>query len=390
MTGNVTFEVCVDSAEAAVAAQEGGAEPRRAVQRPARGRPHADATGRWKVARARLQIQIMAMVRPRGGDFCYSDVEFAVMREDLLAAKALGADGIVFGLLRPDGTVDRERTRELVELARPLPVTFHRAFDMTRDPFEALDVLIALGVDRLLTSGPGTDSVLEGLDLIVELVKRAAGRMIVMPGGGITARNVARWRRPRREGTALRGLELREGRMEYRNPRVFMGGTLRPPEYAPRGDAARGGRRRDLGRRAPARLDELTSRQHRASDPLERLEQRRPRAAEVDPLEAGGLRPEHRAAVEVDPRRAQEELVERPLVHAQRAAVEEREVRAFRTDEAEHRQPLADEAFQQVDVPLEVLQQVVQPRGAIRYAASRPIVPNRLPIPRPEANSCAL
>jgi copper homeostasis protein CutC len=132
-------------------------------------------SGTLKVARGRLRIKIMAMVRPRGGDFCYSDVEFAVMREDLLAAKALGADGIVLGLLAPDGTVDRARTAELVALARPLPVTFHRAFDMTRDPFEALDALIDLGLDRVLTSGQ-EPSVVEGLPLISELVRRAAGR----------------------------------------------------------------------------------------------------------------------------------------------------------------------------------------------------------------------
>ncbi len=231
MTRDVTFEVCVDSAEAALAAQDGGADRVELCSDLLEGGLTA-TYGTLKVARERLHIKIMAMVRPRGGDFCYSDVEFAVMREDLLAAKSLGADGIVFGLLQPDGTIDRDRTRELVQLARPLPVTFHRAFDMTRDPFEALDVLIDLGVDRVLTSGQ-EPSVIEGLALLAELAKRAGTRIIVMPGGGITARNVARV-----VGEAgvkeihFASLEPREGRMEYRNPRVFMGGTLRPPEYA--------------------------------------------------------------------------------------------------------------------------------------------------------------
>jgi copper homeostasis protein len=231
MHPKVTFEVCVDSAEAAMAAEQGGAARVELCSDLLEG-GLTPTHGTLKVTCERLRIKIMAMVRPRGGDFCYSDVEFAVMREDLLAAKALGADGIVLGLLNPDGTIDRDRTRELIELARPLPVTFHRAFDMTRDPVEALDTLIALGVDRVLTSGQ-EPSVVEGLELITELVKRAAGRIIVMPGGGITDRNVARVvSEAGVKEVHFAALEPREGRMAYRNPRVFMGGTLRPPEYA--------------------------------------------------------------------------------------------------------------------------------------------------------------
>jgi copper homeostasis protein len=224
------FEVCVDSAEAAVAAQEGGADRVELCSDLLEG-GLTPSHGTMAVARQRLRIGIMAMVRPRGGDFCYSDTEFAVMREDLLAAKRLGTNGVVFGLLNPDGTIDRERTAELIALARPLPVTFHRAFDVSRDPSEALEALIDLGVDRVLTSGQ-EPSVLEGLDLIVALVKRAAGRIIVMPGGGITERTVGRIA-PVCGAMELHfaSLEPREGRMVYRNPRVFMGGTLRPPEY---------------------------------------------------------------------------------------------------------------------------------------------------------------
>jgi copper homeostasis protein len=228
---DLTFEVCVDSAEAAAAAQEGGAHRVELCSDLLEG-GLTPSHGTMRVARARLRIGIMAMVRPRGGDFCYSDIEFAVMREDLLAARELGADGVVFGLLNPDGTIDRDRTAELIALARPLPVTFHRAFDVSRDPFEALDTLIDLGVDRVLTSGQ-EPSVLEGLDLIAALVARAAGRVIVMPGGGITERTMARIAATSgaRE-LHFASLEPREGRMVHRNPRVFMGGTLRPPEYA--------------------------------------------------------------------------------------------------------------------------------------------------------------
>jgi copper homeostasis protein len=231
MAGELTVEVCVDSAEAAAAAEQGGANRVELCSDLLEG-GLTPSHGTMKVARERLRIKIMAMVRPRGGDFCYSDTEFAVMREDLLALKSLGADGIVLGLLRPDGTIDRDRTAELIALARPLPVTFHRAFDMTREPFEALDTLLSLGVDRILTSGQ-EPSVIEGLELITELVRRVAGRTIIMPGGGITARNVARV--AAESGVSelhFASLEPREGRMLYRNPRVFMGGTLRPPEYS--------------------------------------------------------------------------------------------------------------------------------------------------------------
>ena len=243
---SLIFEVCVDSAEAAMAAQEGGAHRVELCSDLLEG-GLTPSHGTIRVARERLRIAVMAMVRPRGGDFCYTGTEFAVMREDLLAAKAMGVDGVVFGLLNPDGTVDRERTAELIALARPLSVTFHRAFDVTRDPFEALDTLIALGVERVLTSGQ-EPSVLEGLDLIVELVRRAAGRIIVMPGGGITARNVGRISAACGASELhFASLEPREGRMRYRNPRVFMGGTLRPAEVLAGGDAPRVGGRRHRG-----------------------------------------------------------------------------------------------------------------------------------------------
>ncbi len=167
----------------------------------------------------------------RGGDFLFSDDEFAVMAADIETAKAEGADGVVIGQLTADGLIDVARTRELMALARPLAVTFHRAFDMTPDPFAALETLIDLGVDRVLTSGQEA-SVLEGLPLIAELVKRAGDRIIIMPGGGITARNVERIvaaAQPKEIHFAA--LEFEAGGMHFRRAHVFMGGELRPPEY---------------------------------------------------------------------------------------------------------------------------------------------------------------
>jgi copper homeostasis protein len=231
MKTDLTFEVCVDSIESAMAAQDGGADRVELCSDLLEG-GLTPSYGMLRVAHESLRIKIMAMVRPRGGDFCYSDPEFHVMQHDIEAAKKIGASGIVLGLLNPDGTIDVDRTRKLVETARPLPVTFHRAFDMTRDPGDALETLITLGVDRVLTSGQEA-SVIEGLEVIAELVKRAAGRIVVMPGGGITDRNVGKV-------VAATGVtevhfgggETVEGRMRFRNPRVFMGGTLRPPEYS--------------------------------------------------------------------------------------------------------------------------------------------------------------
>ncbi len=189
------------------------------------------SAGTIELARKHLAIGLNVMIRPRGGDFCYSDVEFEVMKRDLQVVRKLGANGVVIGLLKEDGTVDRERTRQLVEQARPLSVTFHRAFAMTRDPFQGLEDLLALGTDRVLTSGQ-ENSVLEGLELIAELVRRAGDPIVVMPGGGLTERNINKIiaQSGAREAHVVGTVGV-ESPMRYRNPRAFMGGELRPPEY---------------------------------------------------------------------------------------------------------------------------------------------------------------
>jgi copper homeostasis protein len=179
-----------------------------------------------------LGIPVNVIIRPRGGDFCYSDVEFEVMKRNIDLAVEAGANGVVIGILNADGTVDVKRTGALVERARPLSVTYHRAFDVSRDPYEALEALIALGIDRVLTSGQ-EPSVLEGLDLIVDLVRVAGERIVVMPGGGITERNIGKIV----AASGVREVHVAapvavESRMRYRNPHVYMGGELRPPEYS--------------------------------------------------------------------------------------------------------------------------------------------------------------
>lgn len=224
------FEICVDSVAGVRAAKEAGAHRVELCGDLLEGGT-TPSRGMIREARTIAGIGLHVIIRPRGGDFLYDDDEFAVMAADIDAAKDEGADGVVIGLLTADGAIDAARTRELAVRARPLAVTFHRAFDMTPDPFAALETLIGLGVERVLTSGQEA-SVLEGLPLIAELVRRAGDRIIVMPGGGITDRNVGRIvaeARPRELHFAA--LEPLHGAMRFRRSHVFMGGELRPPEF---------------------------------------------------------------------------------------------------------------------------------------------------------------
>src|SRR5690606_35596625 len=137
------------------------------------------SAGTIALARERLRIPLFVLVRPRGGDFLYDADEVDVMRRDIEVARSLGADGVVIGALTPDGRVDEQATRALIAAARPMRVTFHRAFDAVRDPREALETLVALGADRVLTAG-GAPSALEGADALRRLVAQAAGRLVVL------------------------------------------------------------------------------------------------------------------------------------------------------------------------------------------------------------------
>lgn len=223
------IEVCVDSVESAIASQQGGAERVELCDNLIEGGT-TPSDGAIALARARLQIKLHVIIRPRGGDFCYSDLEYEIMQHDIRRCKELSVDGVVIGILTPDGDIDIARSRALVELARPMAVTFHRAFDMARDPFQALEDVIVTGADRLLTSGQ-EPSVIEGIDLIAELVQRAGQRIIVMPGCG-TERNMRK--AVAQSGATefhVTGFGTVESPMRYRNPRIYMGGALYPPEY---------------------------------------------------------------------------------------------------------------------------------------------------------------
>jgi copper homeostasis protein len=224
------FEICVDSVAGVRAAKAAGADRVELCADLLEGGV-TPSRGMIRQARTITGIGLNVMIRPRGGDFLFDDDEFAAMRSDVETAKHEGADGAVIGLLTSAGEVDVARTRELIALARPLSITFHRAFDMTPEPFRALETLIELGVDRVLTSGQEA-SVLEGLPLIIELIERAADRVVVMPGGGITERNVDRIvSAARPHEIHFAALEPIASGMRFRRPHVFMGGELRPPEY---------------------------------------------------------------------------------------------------------------------------------------------------------------
>lgn len=146
--------------------------------------------GFLKKAREKVNIDLYPMIRPRGGDFLYSDDEFELMKKDVLLCKEIGCNGIVIGLLNADGTVDKKRSAALIDLAYPLGITFHRAFDRVRDGFEALETLIEIGCERVLTSGL-TPNVTEGAAMLTQLVKAADERIIIMPGSGVRSNNIA-------------------------------------------------------------------------------------------------------------------------------------------------------------------------------------------------------
>ena len=218
----VVVEVCVDSVASALAAERGGAARVELCSSLIEGGITPSA-GLIEMTRASVSLALHVMIRPRGGDFCYDLHEFEIMRRDLALTKQLGADGVVFGILNVEGNVDVSRTRELVELARPLAVTFHRAFDMTSDLSHALDDVCAAGADRLLTSG-GEPTSLQGQDKILQLVQQAQSRITIMPGSGIkpeNARNLIEHTGVTEIHVGLRS--ALPSPMLHRNPRVSMG-----------------------------------------------------------------------------------------------------------------------------------------------------------------------
>ncbi len=216
-------EVCANGVESCIAAQAGGADR---VELCA-GIPEGGTTpsyGEIKVARRVLTTtRLHVIIRPRGGDFLYSDLEVERMADDIAVCRELGVDGVVFGCLNADGTFDIEKNRYLMECARGMSVTCHRAFDRAVNPEQALEDVIGLGFDRILTSGQQPKAI-QGAELLARLNQLAAGRIILMAGSGVTEQNI----RQLQEATGLNefhfsGRESQESKMRYVNPNLYMG-----------------------------------------------------------------------------------------------------------------------------------------------------------------------
>jgi copper homeostasis protein len=228
----INVEVCAGSVQSVIEAEKGGASRVELCDNLFEGGTTPSAAT-IEIASKSVKIPVYAMIRPRGGDFLYSNLEFEIMKRDIFFVKQYGAAGIVIGLLLPDGSVDERRTGELVCIAKSLGlgVTFHRAFDMSSNPRKALETIITAGCERILTSG-GENKAIDGKELIKELVTAAAGRISIMAGSGVNPQNV----RDLIEYTGITEVHVSgkhrvAGGMLYKNPKINMGGLPGIPEY---------------------------------------------------------------------------------------------------------------------------------------------------------------
>ena len=230
MTKDLIVELCVENLDNALAAERGGADRVELCASLMEG-GLTPSLGIVRETLRQLKIPAMVMVRPRGGDFLYSDIEYAAMLEDVRVFREMGCAGVVFGCLKPDGTIDEDRMAELTREARPMQAVCHRAFDMTRDHNEAVEALVRCGVDRVLTSGRHSTA-LQGMQVLQETIAAAGRRLDVLVCGGIRLHNVAEI--VQKSGAAeihfSAGVEQQSG-MVYRNPDVGMGGGTQDREY---------------------------------------------------------------------------------------------------------------------------------------------------------------
>jgi copper homeostasis protein len=224
------IEICVEGIDGLVAAQDGGADRVELCASLLEG-GLTPSFGVVREAQRVATIPFHVIIRPRGGDFLYSDLEFASMLEDVKTLRDMNIAGVVIGCLTADGRIDEERTKALVDAAGPMKVTCHRAFDMTADFREALEALIRCGVDRVLTSGQ-RDTALEGIEILKETAALADGRIVVMACGGLDETNIAQIRQATGvDEMHFAALKTVKSGMTSRNPHVGMGGTALEREY---------------------------------------------------------------------------------------------------------------------------------------------------------------
>lgn len=182
------LEICANSIQSAIAAEQGGADRIELCANLAEGGT-TPSYGQIKWCVENLKLEVWPIIRPRGGDFLYTDAELECILEDISYCKQIGCHGIVTGLLNADGTIDTERCAKIIAMASPLPVAFHRAFDMSNNLSKSLETIIQLGFVRILTSG-GKENAFAGANEIAKLVLQANGRIEIMPGAGVTAKNI--------------------------------------------------------------------------------------------------------------------------------------------------------------------------------------------------------
>ena len=228
---NFSLEICVDNVESAIDAQNAGANRVELCNNLPEGGT-TPGFGTISSARNNLTIGLHVMIRPRGGDFLYSDLEYDIMRREIESCGEYGVDGIVLGILESGGTIDVERTARLIDFARPMSATFHRAFDMCNDPFKGLDDVIATGAERLLTSGL-KNTACEGTELINQLVRQAGKKIIIMPGSGINESNIEII--AMNTGATefhLTGRKIIDSEMTFRKQNIPMGNASDIPEFS--------------------------------------------------------------------------------------------------------------------------------------------------------------
>jgi copper homeostasis protein len=226
----MTVEIVAYNIESARRAQEGGADRIELCDSPGDGGT-TPSYGTIELVRQNISIDVFVMIRPRGGDFHYDNYEFHAMKRDISQCQKLSVDGIVLGIVTPEGRIDKKRCKELIDKARPLKVTCHRAFDMTRDPFEALEDCIEAGFDRILTSGQQAQAV-KGADLIGELIRKAAGRIAIMPGSGVNENTVQEVvSKSGAKEIHFSAVALRESAMTFRNQNIAGMGSDEGSEF---------------------------------------------------------------------------------------------------------------------------------------------------------------